>query len=244
MSLVFAKPAFAEGTTFTLNSSNKIADNKNNDKKKPVKPLPPAVIVLGDSLTSGHGIEDNKNNYHNYAEYLEIILRKFGYPIDVLNSSVAGSTSAHAYARLLKLLKEKRKYILAIVAVGYNDSLAKIPARNTSIYLEKIMEKLDNNEIPVVLMGIKAPAKSPRGYTQEFNAIYPRLSSQFNSPFYPFLLEGIFMRSIYTLGDMAHPNKKGLQLMVQNTAPIIMYALFEALNGRRPVKYPKKKKKQ
>ncbi len=243
----FAKPALAVDGIFSVESQEAIAFDEKDKEKKPEKPKVPSVIMLGDSLTSGYGIAIQREApLFSYAKKLEKLLHKFGYPVKILNSSVTGSTTAHAYSRLLTFIKKKkeRRYVLAIIALGYDDSYAKFPVKKTYKYLERIMEKLEENNIPMVLMGMRAPADSSPEYAQNFNSIYPKLSSQFNTPFYPFLLEGVFMRPKYALSDLAHPNNEGMDLIAQKTAPLVMYALFEALNGRKPVKYPEKKEKQ
>ncbi len=194
------------------------------------------MLVLGDSLTSGHGLDVT----YSYSNILQNTLRQFGYPVNVINASIAGSTTSGGYSRLAWHLRQKNKISLVVVALGYNDALHGIPFTQTSRSMENILELLDSSSIPIVLMGMKAPPNLGKPYAKTFDALYSKMSTQFNTPFYPFFLDSIALRPTFNLSDRVHPNERGVNMLVQSTAPIIMYAVYEVLNGRKPVKHPKR----
>lgn len=74
----------------------------------------------------------------------------------------------------------------------------------------------------VLLCGIIAPTNFGPTYTKEFDAIFPELAKKFNIPFYPFFLQGVLGQPGMTLEDGLHPNKQGVDKIVQDILPSVL----------------------
>ncbi|WP_118817981.1 arylesterase [Neisseria lactamica] len=101
------------------------------------------VLALGDSLTFGYGANPDES----YPAQLQKLT---GW--NVVNGGVSGDTSAQALSRLPALLARKPK--LVIVGIGGNDFLRKIPEEQTRANIAKIIETVQKENIPAVLVGV------------------------------------------------------------------------------------------
>ena len=73
-----------------------------------------------------------------------------------------------------------------------------------------------------MLIGMKAPNNLGEIYVNEFNAIYPKLSKQYETAFYPFFLKDVVLKPKLNQKDMIHPNKKGVSIIVNNFFPYFL----------------------
>src|SRR5690606_11780009 len=113
----------------------------------------------------------------------EISLRARGINARVANAGVSGDTTAAALQRLAFTLDNQAQVPdLAIVELGGNDLLRRIPPSETRANLAAILEELQSREIPVLLMGMRAPPNLGAAYQREFDAIYPALAQRFDVP--------------------------------------------------------------
>lgn len=101
------------------------------------------VLALGDSLTFGYGA----NPGESYPAQLQKLT---GW--NIVNGGVSGDTSAQALSRLPALLARKPK--LVIVGIGGNDFLRKVPEEQTHANIAKIIETVQKENIPAVLVGV------------------------------------------------------------------------------------------
>lgn len=101
------------------------------------------VLALGDSLTFGYGA----NPGESYPAQLQKLT---GW--NIVNGGVSGDTSAQALSRLPALLARKPK--LVIVGIGGNDFLRKVPEEQTRANIAKIIETVQKENIPAVLVGV------------------------------------------------------------------------------------------
>lgn len=101
------------------------------------------VLALGDSLTFSYGANPDES----YPAQLQKLT---GW--NVVNGGVSGDTSAQALSRLPALLARKPK--LVIVGIGGNDFLRKVPEEQTRANIAKIIETVQKENIPAVLVGV------------------------------------------------------------------------------------------
>src|SRR3546814_1207302 len=78
------------------------------------------------------------------------------------------------------------------------------------------MAKLTEAGLPVLIAGMLAPPNLGREYGETFNAVYPRLAEKYDSPLYPFFLEGVAMQRALNQGDGIHPNAAGVAEIVRS----------------------------
>tara|TARA_B100001989_G_C24496625_1_gene442527 strand:- start:519 stop:1097 length:579 start_codon:yes stop_codon:yes gene_type:complete len=176
-------------------------------------PSAPVVMVFGDSLVAGHGLAQGAA----FPEILEQKLVASGVKVRVINAGVSGDTTAGGLARLDWSLSENPD--AAIVVLGGNDILRGFAPETTFTNLDKIISRLREQNVQVMLAGMKAPRNFGKLYVEEFDEIYLELSKKHDLVFYPFFLEGVALRPKMNLSDGLHPNDSGIDLIASNILP-------------------------
>ncbi len=177
----------------------------------------PVIVAFGDSLTAGYGIslEDA------YPKQLELALKEKGYDVSIVNSGVSGETTAGGVRRA-EFIRDQAP-ALVLLGLGANDALRRIPVEETEKNLRTMLDVFRDAGIPVVLLGMKSPLNAGLGYAQSFNAMYPRLSQEYDVPLVEFFLEGVALRRELNIEDGIHPNKEGYRNIVEeNLLPTIL----------------------
>jgi acyl-CoA thioesterase-1 len=187
------------------------------------------VVAFGDSLFAGYNLEEEEG----YPEKLEAALRFRGINARVVDAGVSGDTSAAGRDRLnfvLEALEEEPD--LFILELGGNDLLRGIPPEETRANLEAMLSRLRGEDIPVLLMGMRAPPNYGPEYQGEFDAIYAELAEEYDTALIPFWLEDIYQRPELFLDDRIHPTAEGVEVLVQSTVDAVASELPE--RERRP----------
>lgn len=166
------------------------------------------MIVLGDSLTAGLGLDIGDS----FPARIQDKLDAAGYDYRVVNAGVSGDTSAGALRRLDWALGEGTPRVL-IVALGGNDGLRGLPPEQLEANLSAIIERGRERGLAVILAGMEAPPNFGADYTARFRAVYPRLAARHGVRLIPFLLEGVAGESALNQGDGIHPNARGAQMI-------------------------------
>lgn len=208
----------------TMNTSSEGA--KNTPKVKAFTPTPPLakeslkIVAFGDSLTAGYGVTLEES----YPSFLEKNLREKGFDIEVINMGVSGETSFGAFDRYEFIAKQNPEIIL--LGMGANDMLRGMSVEDLTLNLEKIITFFQENNITVVLLGMKSVSSNGKEYAEKFNAVYPNLAKKYNLPLVPFFLEGVALNPSLNTSDGIHPNKKGYEKVVEeNILPILLPVL-------------------
>jgi len=182
----------------------------------------PIILAFGDSLVAGYRLGRSEG----FAPQLEAALRRRGIEASVVNAGVSGNTAGGASVRLKWVLDaQSEPPDVAIVALGGNDMLRGIPARETREDMESIMKRLKERGIATLLAGMLAPPFLGERYTSEFNAIFPDLAKAYGAEFYPFFLAGVAGNPRLNLPDRVHPNAAGIARMVEGILPAVLRAL-------------------
>lgn len=179
----------------------------------------PKVVFLGDSLTAGLGLAEDRA----YPALVGKALAAQGHPIRVVNAGVSGDTSAGGLRRLDWLLSQKPD--LLVVCLGANDGLRGLPLEETEKNLREIVTRARAAGAKVLLVGMLIPPNYGADYAQGFAAIYPRLAKEFardaDFAYVPFLLEGVGGVEELNQADGIHPNEEGQEKVAQNlVAPL------------------------
>jgi len=74
---------------------------------------------------------------------------------------------------------------------------------------------------------MQAPPNMGAEYRREFNAIFPELAEKYDAELYPFYLEGVAAIPSLNLEDGLHPNEQGIEIMVENSGPMILDLIGE-----------------
>ena len=177
------------------------------------------LLVLGDSLTAGFGLLPQ----FTFPARLEARLKTQGFNVKVLNGGVSGDTSSRGKARLSWALREKPHYI--ILELGANDGLRGLDPAAMRLNLNSIIISLKRAKIPLLLTGMKAPPNLGSEYIQNFNRVFPELAERHGILFYPFFLRGVATIQKLNLRDGIHPNRKGVEVIVDGIMPFVVRLL-------------------
>ena len=169
------------------------------------------IVLYGDSLMAGYGLTQK----HHLATVLENNLISKGLNVKVTNASVSGDTSAGGLNRLNWILSEE-KFDLFILGLGANDMLRGISPEETEKNLEKIIQKVSEKNIDLILAGMIAPKTYGDDYKNKFDIIYKNLSTKYNLKLVPFLLKDVALNPDLNLADGMHPNEKGVIIVSKN----------------------------
>jgi acyl-CoA thioesterase-1 len=173
------------------------------------------IAVLGDSLTTAHGLalEDG------FPAQLQERLRAAGHDCEVLDAGVAGDTSAGGLARLEWTLAEAPTHV--IVELGGNDALRALPAEQMAANLDAIVTRLQADGVAVLLAGMRAPPNLGRTYGEAFEAVFPQLAERHGVPLYPFFLDGVAGNPELNQPDGIHPTAAGIEIIVERILPTV-----------------------
>jgi len=181
---------------------------------------PPVLLVLGDSLSAGYGMEREKS----WVSLLEKRLAESGYSYRVLNSSISGDTSQGGRTRLPRLLERYQPQIV-IIELGANDGLRGIDPAVTRANLADMISKSQASGARVLLAGIKLPPNYGSAYLQQFESMYADLASEYQALLVPFFMDGVAMEPEFLQADNIHPNEAGQPVLLDNVWAVLEPAL-------------------
>lgn len=184
------------------------------------------MVVLGDSLSAGYGLQAAAA----FPARLQKSLESKGIKIDMINAGVSGDTASGGRDRLDWSIPEGTDAV--IVELGANDALRGTDPAVTRAALSDILTRLKARKIAVLLCGMLAPPNYGKDYADRFNAIYPELAKAFDVPLYPFFLDGVAAEKKLNQADGIHPTAEGVDLIVKNILPTVE-ALLGPISGQR-----------
>ena len=180
---------------------------------------PVKVLVFGDSLSAGFGLAKPDA----FPVVLEAALKKAGRNVALINAGVSGDTTAGGRARLAWTLTDKPAVV--ILELGANDGLRGLEPAETRANLDAILSELGKRDITVLLTGMLAPPNLGREYGVEFNSLFSALARKHNAVFYRFFLDGVAGKPHLNQQDGIHPNRAGVDEIVQRILPRVLAAL-------------------
>ncbi len=189
---------------------------------------PLRLMAFGDSLIHGYGLPAGET----FPDQLERALDEAGHEVEVINAGSSGETTAGGRARLAWNLSENPDAL--ILLLGANDGLRGLDPAETRANLEAMLQTLGEEEVPVLLAGMRAPPNLGDDYGREFNALYPELAETYGPVFYPFFLEGVAARPALNQDDGIHPNAEGVAHIVEAMLPAVEELLQRARDAAGP----------
>ena len=182
----------------------------------PVATAAPKILIVGDSLSAGYGIDLRTG----WVALLQKRLKEKGYPHQLVNASISGDTSASALARLSGSLKRHRPEIV-IIEIGGNDGLQGLSAESMQTNIQKMVTQARKQGAKVVLLGMRLPPNYGPAYTEKFFSVYQRIAEEQGAPLVPFFLEGVAGKDGLMQADGIHPTAEAQPVMVENVWPIL-----------------------
>lgn len=184
---------------------------------------PVRLLVLGDSLTAGYGLPKQDG----FTAQLERSLRADGLDVTVIDAGVSGDTTAGGLARLDWVLRSAGAGgpDAIIVELGANDGLRGFDPKVTYGNLDRILSRLRESDVRILVAGMRAPPNLGREYVDAFDAIFPRLADRHEVPLYPFFLDGVAADPDLNQADGIHPNREGIAEIVSRIQPAVKQLL-------------------
>jgi len=181
---------------------------------------PGPLLVLGDSLSSAHGIAPESGWVH----LLEGRLKQSADPRAVVNASISGETTAGGLQRLPSLIAQHKPAIV-IVELGANDGLRGLPLAEIRANLTRIITASRDAGAKVVLIGIELPINYGPQYRDGLRSLYRDLAGEFNLPLVPFLLDGVALDPDLMQDDGLHPRAEAEPRVLENVWKVLEPAL-------------------
>lgn len=180
------------------------------------------ILAFGDSLFAGLGVGRERS----YPAQLEAALRADGINARIANAGVSGDTTAAGRQRLAFTLDaQKPKPDLVLLELGANDMLRAVDPAETRRNLAAMLDEFARRDIPVVLMGMRAPPNYGADYQRAFDAIYTELGRRRGVTLVPFWLESVYQRPELFQADHLHPTVEGLAILAGATKDAVQGAL-------------------
>ncbi len=168
------------------------------------------LIFLGDSLTEGYGVAQEKG-------FPQLIQQKFktkNSKWTISASGSSGSTSAATLGRLKWIAKEHPDIVF--ILMGSNDGLRGLKIEETEKNLAEALEWAKKEKVSIILGQLHVPPNYGKDYSKKFAEIFPRLAKKYKISLAPFLLNDVAGIALLNQADGIHPNEKGHQIIADN----------------------------
>ena len=180
----------------------------------------PTVLIFGDSLSAGYGIEVDQS----WGALLQARLEEQGYEHKVVNASISGETTEGGKTRIPMALEDFSPDLI-ILELGGNDGLRGFPPARMKENLGAIVETAKATGAEVVLLGIRIPTNYGPRYSQAFEQAFRDVSAEQEIQWIEFFMEGVAMNDDLLQDDRIHPNEAAQPILLNNAWPIISAAL-------------------
>jgi lysophospholipase L1-like esterase len=163
------------------------------------------IVAFGDSLVEGRGATLGE-------DFVSVLSRRLG--VSIVNAGHSGDTTEAALARLERDVLGLNPRI-AIVLLGGNDYLRRIPTTETFANLEGIVTQIRQQGAAVVVVGVGVGLMTDP-YRQEYEALARRTSAGL----VPDILDGIIGHPDL-MSDSIHPNSRGYAMVADRLEPML-----------------------
>tara|TARA_S200000501_G_scaffold232566_1_gene218106 strand:- start:420 stop:1019 length:600 start_codon:yes stop_codon:yes gene_type:complete len=175
------------------------------------------LIIIGDSLIQGYGLPKEKGFVNQLQKK---VLEKMD-NISLINAGVSGDTTAGGLSRTDWSITDDINAVA--ISLGANDMLRGIPPKFSKENLSKMILKIKDKNLPILLIGITSIENFGPEYKNEFDLMFSELSQKFDISLYPNLMAPVIENendlSNYLQEDMLHPNEKGVEIIVRAILP-------------------------
>jgi acyl-CoA thioesterase-1 len=176
----------------------------------------PVIVVLGDSISAGYGIEVEGG----WVALVQKKLADSNSKYSISNASISGDTSAGGLARIDPILTAQKPAIV-LLQLGANDGLRGLSPVEMKNNLAEIVRRAQKSGAKVILLGMKIPPNYGKRYVDMFYNVYPQLAKELNIPLVPFLLEDVALNKDLMQADGLHPNAKAQPILADKIEPYL-----------------------
>jgi len=180
-------------------------------------PAPKIILVLGDSVAAGYGIDVTQAFPARIQEKIDAK----GWNFKVVNAGQSGDTSAGGLGRMDWLLKNRVDVL--VLELGANDGLRGVAVEVTKKNLQAIVDRTKQKypKAKIVIAGMKVPPNMGRIFGREFETIFPDLAKRNNAALVPFILDDVGGVEKLNLPDGIHPTAKGHEVVAANVWKVL-----------------------
>ncbi len=178
------------------------------------------MLIFGDSLSAGYGIEVDQS----WGALLQKRLESQGYEHQVVNASISGETTEGGATQIASAIAEFAPELI-ILELGGNDGLRGFPPARIKTNLKLIAERARSSGAEVVLLGIRIPTNYGARYTRAFEAVYAEVANELEIEWIEFFMEGVALNDELLQEDRIHPNEEAQPILLDNAWPIIRATL-------------------
>lgn len=178
-----------------------------------------AILVLGDSLSAGYGIRQNDAWPNLLSGKLQTNPTLAGKNLRVINASISGETTAGGRHRLPALLRQHRPDIV-IVELGANDGLRGLPLASMKDNLAGMLAEIKTSGARAILVGMRLPPNYGT-YARNFQQTFADIARQTETPYVPFLLQGLSQSPEHFQSDGLHPTREAQSIVLENVWPTL-----------------------
>lgn len=176
----------------------------------------PAILVVGDSLSAGLGVELAEG----WVALLEDRLEQQGYGYRVVNASISGDTTGGGLRRLPRALEIHAPEVV-VVELGGNDGLRGTPVAVIRENLAAMIGLARDSGARVILAGMQLPPNYGGPYTEAFAALYHELAAELDVPLVEFFMDGVALDPSLMQNDGIHPNTAGQPRLLDNVWAVL-----------------------
>jgi acyl-CoA thioesterase-1 len=177
----------------------------------PVAASKPTLLVLGDSLSAGYGIDPARG----WVSLLQRRIEAKGLPHRVVNAGISGDTTSGGVARLPRSLEVYQPRVV-IIELGANDGLRGLSLEELRDNLARMVDMSLEGGAKVLLLGMRIPPNYGRRFADSFHEVYHQVAADKGVPLVPFFLEGVADSPELMQDDNIHPNEKAQGRMLEN----------------------------
>ena len=135
--------------------------------------------------------------------------------------STSGDTTTQGLLKSNKIIQESPKPDVIIIELGGNDGLQGRPISLIEKNLTQIVQTFKQQNIKVILAGVRIPPNYGPQYTQAFSALFDRVRSLGVFGFVPRILANIAGHPSLMQDDGIHPKSEAQKLMLENIWPAL-----------------------
>ena len=180
----------------------------------------PTVLIFGDSLSAGYGIDVDQS----WAALLQARLEQQGYEHRVVNASISGETTEGGVTRIDAALDTFSPELL-ILELGGNDGLRGFPPARMQTNLERIVVSAEQAGAAVVMLGIRIPSNYGPRYSRAFEGVFRDVAENLDIAWVEFFMEGIALNDDLLQADRIHPTAEAQPILLDNAWPVISATL-------------------
>ena len=161
----------------------------------------PTLLVVGDSLSAGYGLDRGQSWVDHLAANPTGILGTNG---QILNARISGETTTGGLSRLPGLL-ERHQPDAILIALGANDGLRGLPLKTMQDNLRAMFKLAANSGAKVLYAGIELPRNYGGPFVRAFRDAQDKVAEDTRVAYLPFFLKPVALRRELFQDDGLHP---------------------------------------